>query len=62
MIYRNRHPTGVVGNFIFGLAALADGLVRAGTLGFFATTLPLKAAKRQSRLHIKRLKQRRKSA
>lgn len=50
MIHRNRHPTGCVSNMVFGLCAIADGLVRVFSLGLLHTNLCLAYSKRQARL------------
>ena len=39
MIERNLHPTGRLGNMLFGLAEITDGIVRVLSLGFLHTTL-----------------------
>lgn len=51
MIERNKHPAGRLGNMLFGVATLCDGLVRLMSLGFLHTTLPLAVSRRQ----VKRL-------
>lgn len=35
MFERNRNPSGLTGNIIFGLASILDGLIRVLSLGFF---------------------------
>jgi acetaldehyde dehydrogenase (acetylating) len=45
MIQVNRHPDGRISNIVFGLCHLADGIVRAGSLGFLHTTFPLDYAR-----------------
>lgn len=54
-IERNKHPSGRLGNITFGLAAILDGLVRAGSLGFFHTNLTLLVSRIQTRRMLDRL-------
>lgn len=56
MIERNRHPVGRIGNVLFGLAQLGDGLVRVVSLGWCHTRLCLAVTKWQTRKHLQRLK------
>lgn len=57
IVERNHHPAGRGWNMLFGLAQIADGLVRVGSLGFLHTRLSLIVARRQALFmldHIKR--------
>jgi hypothetical protein len=60
MIERNRAASGRVGNVVFGLACVGDGLVRVLSLGFLHTRLTLTVSKYQTKRHIMRLKSSRK--
>jgi len=48
MIQRNRNAAGRWGNMVFGLAQLADGVVRVLSLGFLHTRLPLNVSRWQA--------------
>jgi hypothetical protein len=57
MIERNRHVAGWIGNILFGLVTLADGLVRCLSLGFLHTRFPVEMARIQAkRAHIRQMK------
>ena len=55
MLYINRHPGGRFAAACFGLACLADGLVRTLSLGTLHTSLPLRVSRWQTRRAINRL-------
>ena len=48
MIQRNRNAAGRWGNMVFGLAQLADGVVRVLSLGFLHTRLPVNVSRWQA--------------
>jgi hypothetical protein len=54
MIHINRHPSGRFASACFGLACLADGLVRTLSLGFLHTSLPLRTSRWQARRYFER--------
>ena len=54
MIERNFHPIGRVGNVVFGLAQVGDGLVRILSLGFLHTRFALNVSRRHARICIER--------
>lgn len=56
MIERNRAAYGRVGNMLFGLACIGDGLVRVVSMGFLHTRLTLIVSKHQTKRHFMRLK------
>lgn len=56
MLHINRHPGGRCAAACFGLACLADGLVRTLSLGTLHTSLPLRVTRWQARRAIKRTK------
>ena len=49
MIERNKHPAGRLWNIAFGLACVADGLVRVLSIGCLHTRLPVTVSKVQAR-------------
>lgn len=57
-IERNKHPAGRLWNILFGLASLVDGLVRALSLGFCHTVLPITVARYQAKALHKRYRKR----
>lgn len=56
MIERNRNPTGRLNNIAFGLATIADGLIRVISLGWLHTRFPLYLSKRQTERYFLRIK------
>lgn len=58
MLYRNKNPAGLLGNMLYGLAQITDGIVRIITFGTVATKLPLIVTRRQTQNHLKQLKKR----
>lgn len=55
-IQRNKHPDGRISNIVFGLCHIADGLVRAGSLGSLHTTFPLDYARYLAKHRFAKLK------
>lgn len=49
MIERNKSGNGFMGNLVFGVAQLVDGLVRVLSLGALYTRLPLEVSKYQAK-------------
>jgi hypothetical protein len=56
MIERNRNPIGRLGNIVFGLATLADGLIRVISLGYLHTRFPVNLSKSQTKRYLMRIK------
>ena len=56
MIEKNRHPGGRLGNLLFGVACIVDGLVRTISIGFLHTRLPCEVSKYQAKIMIRNLK------
>lgn len=53
ILERNRHQAGRLSNMLFGLACIADGLVRTLSCGWLHTNLPLTYSKYQVTVLIK---------
>lgn len=56
MIKRNRNAAGRVGNIVFGLAQLIDGIVRVLSLGFLHTSAPVTVSRWQTLRAHQRIK------
>ena len=56
MIQRDLNPAGRLWNLIFGLAQIADGIIRVVSLGFLHTRFCLTVSREQSRRAIQNLK------
>ena len=56
-IERNLHPAGRVSNIKFGLAQVADGIVRVLSLGYLHTSIPVTVSRNQARRMIAKLKE-----
>lgn len=56
MIIRERSPSGLIGNIVFGFSCIGDGLVRVISLGHLSTTWPLSVSRRQAKTAIKKAK------
>jgi hypothetical protein len=49
MIERNKHHAGRIGNILFGVASILDGLVRVLSFGFLHTRFPIELSKAQAK-------------
>lgn len=59
MVKFNKSPNGMIGNFIFGLATLLEGIIRVLSLGFLHGDhrfTPLSVARELARKHIQDMK------
>jgi hypothetical protein len=56
IIQRNRHASGRLGNMLFGVAQIADGIVRLLSLGFLHTRVPLELSRLQAKRVIERMR------
>ena len=45
LLHRNRNPAGLFVNIIFGIAEIADGLLRLASLGTVCSRLPLEVSR-----------------
>ncbi len=45
LIHLNRNPAGLLANIIFGIAEIADGLLRLFSLGTVCSRLPLEVSR-----------------
>lgn len=60
MVERNKAPYGNLGNFLFGLSTLIDGLIRVISFGFLHGThrfTPLSVSRFLTKRHFKKLKE-----
>lgn len=57
MIERNKHVDGRILNIVFGLCAIADGLIRVLSMGFLHTTLTLDYARNQVKRRFEKMKE-----
>ena len=59
MIEINKHPSGRLSNFLFGITAIADGLVRVFSCGFLHTRFTVEWASYQVRMSFRKAKEKR---
>lgn len=55
-LFFNKNPAGKIGNIVFGLCSIADGVVMVLSLGFLKTTFTLDCARSQARKQFTKLK------
>ncbi len=58
MIERNKHHSGRLGNMIFGMANIVDGLTRVLSFGFLHTRLPGDLARVQAKRYGRTVRER----